>query len=158
MINNSIIKFRFFMRSIIFLFFLFTGSVVFAGTYSLPPAASPIEGRWDVTVNIGGKESPSWFEVIKSGNHTLIGQYVALGGSARPISKVNFSDNKSLPNGNPETRILVLRLRYKAIFWQAQLLFQMVKAIAALLIALPHCFLNPLLPGVQLSGFSMAKI
>lgn len=82
------------MKSIIFLFFIHTGSIALAGTHSLPPAASPIEGRWDVTVTIGGKESPSWFEVIKSGNHTLIGQFVALGGSARPISKVNFSDNK----------------------------------------------------------------
>jgi hypothetical protein len=57
---------------------------------------SPLEGRWDVTLHSvnGGKEFPSWLEVSHSGTHTLVGQYVGAGGSARPISKVNFKDNK----------------------------------------------------------------
>ena len=40
-----------------------------------PPADSvSIEGRWDVTVTIDGKPSPSWLRVIHSGNHTLVGE------------------------------------------------------------------------------------
>ena len=44
-----------------------------------PPADSvSIEGRWDVTVTIDGKPSPSWLRVIHSGNHTLVGEWVSL--------------------------------------------------------------------------------
>ena len=56
--------------------------------------ASPIEGRWDITIDIDGKKSPSWLEVRHSGLNTLVGQFVGTGGSARPISKVNFTDGK----------------------------------------------------------------
>lgn len=53
-----------------------------------------IEGRWDLTVTKDGKELPSWLEVRHSGVSTLVGYFVAEGGSARPISKVNFKDGK----------------------------------------------------------------
>jgi hypothetical protein len=55
---------------------------------------SSIEGRWDITIDQAGKELPSWLEVMHSGTHRLIGQYVGPGGSARPISKINFSGGK----------------------------------------------------------------
>ena len=55
---------------------------------------SPLEGRWDLTLNNSGKMSPAWLEVHHSGLHTLVGQYVGSGGSARPISKVNFDGVK----------------------------------------------------------------
>ncbi|SEJ42421.1 protein of unknown function [Dyadobacter koreensis] len=58
------------------------------------PLASPLEGRWDITVDLAGKPSPSWLEVRHSGNHTLIGQFVSFSGSARPISEVHFKDGK----------------------------------------------------------------
>jgi Domain of Unknown Function (DUF1080) len=58
------------------------------------PVLSSIEGRWDMTIDVDGKMLPSWLEVRHSGTHRLIGQYVGVGGSARPISKVNFSDGK----------------------------------------------------------------
>jgi hypothetical protein len=54
---------------------------------------SPI-GRWDLTVDLGNKLVPSWLEVKLSGIKTLVGYFVADGGSARPISKVNFNDGK----------------------------------------------------------------
>lgn len=57
-------------------------------------AQSPIEGRWDLTVESEGKQYPSWLEVRHSGHHTLVGQFVGIVGSARPISKVNFADGK----------------------------------------------------------------
>ena len=58
------------------------------------PETPAIEGRWDISIDASGKTLPSWLEVSHSGNHTLVGQFVSTGGSARPISKVNFTDNK----------------------------------------------------------------
>lgn len=54
---------------------------------------SPI-GRWDLMVDLGDKVVPSWLELKLSGIKTLVGYFVADGGSARPISKVNFVDGK----------------------------------------------------------------
>jgi hypothetical protein len=56
--------------------------------------ASAIEGRWDITVDMGGKKVPSWLEVTHSGTSTLVGRFVGQSGSARPISKVHFSEGK----------------------------------------------------------------
>ncbi|MCF2497050.1 3-keto-disaccharide hydrolase [Dyadobacter chenhuakuii] len=58
------------------------------------PAPAPIEGRWDITVDMDGKKAPSWLEVRHSGNHTLIGQFTSVSGSARPISEVIFKDGQ----------------------------------------------------------------
>lgn len=60
----------------------------------LPSPASPIIGRWDLTIDQGWRKAPSWLEVKLSGNSALVGQFVHDGGSARPISKVNFKDGK----------------------------------------------------------------
>lgn len=51
-------------------------------------------GRWDITIDKGGKELPSWLEVQKSGTHTLIGRFTYAFGSARPISEVKPNDGK----------------------------------------------------------------
>jgi hypothetical protein len=77
--------------------FLYTLSLVvlFSTPISFVKAqnASPI-GRWDLMVDLGDKVVPSWLEVKLSGIKTLVGYFVADGGSARPISKVNFVDGK----------------------------------------------------------------
>ncbi|WP_084299318.1 3-keto-disaccharide hydrolase [Dyadobacter tibetensis] len=57
-------------------------------------AATPIEGRWDISVDVEGKSAPSWLEVRHSGTKTLVGQFVSVSGSARPISVVHFKDGK----------------------------------------------------------------
>src|SRR5674476_367181 len=49
-----------------------------------------IQGRWDITIDMGGKMFPSWLEIRHSGLRMLVGQFVGIGGSARPISRVNF--------------------------------------------------------------------
>ena len=54
---------------------------------------SIIEGRWDITIDVEGKKLPSWLEVHRSGLRTLVGEFVGTGGSARPISKINFTNN-----------------------------------------------------------------
>jgi len=66
----------------------------FVNKVKAAPDTSSIEGRWDVTIDNSGKMMPSWLEVVHSGLHTLIGQFVGTGGSARPISKVNFNNGK----------------------------------------------------------------
>jgi Domain of Unknown Function (DUF1080) len=54
---------------------------------------SPLEGKWDLTLHNAGKDYPAWLQVMHSGTRTLVGQYVGQGGSARPISKINFINN-----------------------------------------------------------------
>lgn len=61
---------------------------------------APIEGRWDMILTADGKQYPSWLEVVHSGTKRLVGSYVGISGSARPVSKIIFADNKisfSLP-------------------------------------------------------------
>ena len=53
-----------------------------------------IEGRWNLTLSYDGKEVPSWLEVSHSGLSTLVGRFVFLNGSARPISEINLKDGK----------------------------------------------------------------
>ncbi|MBD0295073.1 MAG: DUF1080 domain-containing protein [Flavisolibacter sp.] len=86
----------------IFLLFGFLGLLSTARATNVfeRPDSFSIEGRWDMTIHMAGKDYPSWLEVRHSGFHTLVGQFVGISGSARPISRVNFSNNKisfSLP-------------------------------------------------------------
>jgi len=66
------------------------------GMATLPlEGANPIEGRWDLTVNMGeGRMGASWLEVRHSGIKTLIGTFVGDGGSARPVAEVFYKDGK----------------------------------------------------------------
>lgn len=50
-------------------------------------------GRWDLTVATSGGSYPSWLEVQPSGDRTLVGRFVGGSGSARPISRVEFTAN-----------------------------------------------------------------
>ena len=62
--------------------------------FEKPADTSAIEGRWDITVDVAGKQVPSWLEVVHSGNNTLVGRFVGASGSARPISRINFNGGK----------------------------------------------------------------
>jgi hypothetical protein len=48
-------------------------------------------GRWDLVVQGPEGEYPSWLEVRRSGRRTLVGSFVGHFGSARPISRVEFT-------------------------------------------------------------------
>jgi hypothetical protein len=74
-------------------FLVLTVTAAQAGNYSEPVDASA-EGRWDITIDMNGKQAPSWLEVRHSGSKRLIGQFVGITGSARPISQVHFQDGK----------------------------------------------------------------
>src|SRR5690606_5037304 len=51
-------------------------------------------GRWDITIDENGKPAPSWLEVKLSGSKTLVGSFVGVVGSARPVAKINFDNGK----------------------------------------------------------------
>lgn len=74
------------------LFFVGFSSATFAKKRFF--AGPSLEGRWDLTINVNGKPSPSWLEVRHSGLSTLVGDFVGSSGSARPISKINFNEGK----------------------------------------------------------------
>jgi hypothetical protein len=56
---------------------------------------TPLLGRWDLTIDMrDGKHLPAWLEIRKSGRQTLVGQFVATHGSARPIHKVKVDGSE----------------------------------------------------------------
>lgn len=67
--------------------------VAFLSTAAAAQANAPVIGRWDLTVQGANGPYPSWMEVSLSGNRTLVGRFVAGGGSARPIAKVTYANN-----------------------------------------------------------------
>ncbi|MFT3945394.1 MAG: DUF1080 domain-containing protein [Agriterribacter sp.] len=75
--------------------FLLFVAVLFSSFQAMANNADlALQGKWDLTINVDGKPSPSWLEVYHSGNKWLVGQYVGIVGSARPIAKINFKDGK----------------------------------------------------------------
>lgn len=56
------------------------------------PAAAAIDsglvGRWDITVQTPDGSRPSWLELWVSGRDALVGRFVGIVGSARPIAAV----------------------------------------------------------------------
>jgi hypothetical protein len=66
--------------------------VVASGATTLPATKAHgdgLIGRWDLTVRTPEGDRPSWFEIRKSGNTALVGQFVGIVGSARPVSRVD---------------------------------------------------------------------
>ena len=72
----------------------------FINPTNIKTADPSVEGRWNITIDYEGQKSPSWLEVNHSGHKRLVGHYVGITGSARPISIIHFKDGKisfSLP-------------------------------------------------------------
>lgn len=62
-----------------------------ADRYATPVPGEKAIGRWDMTVSLpNGDSAASWLEIEKSGTGALVGQFVGMGGSARPISEIMF--------------------------------------------------------------------
>jgi hypothetical protein len=95
-----------------FFFFAFSFSRANSNLYE-----SPLEGRWDLTLNNSGRSFPAWLEVRHSGLKTLVGQYVGQGGSARPISRIIFIDGMVSfsipPQWDTASSDLVFQARYE---------------------------------------------
>ena len=84
--------FRLLFLQVFLLVILTTAKAADPTPYSLDTFS--IEGRWDMTLHADGKVYPSWLEVRHSGLHTLVGQFVGIAGSARPVSKITYIDQK----------------------------------------------------------------
>ena len=83
------------MKKIAFVFLCLSFITAQASITSDPPVnENAIIGRWDLTVKMGDRIVPSWLEVKLSGVKTLVGYFVAEGGSARPIAHVYFKEGK----------------------------------------------------------------
>jgi hypothetical protein len=57
----------------------------------IPQDAMRLAGSWDITVNTPRGAAYSWIEAVPSGA-TLVGRFVGTVGSARPISRIEFSE------------------------------------------------------------------
>jgi len=73
------------------LFFLLLASFSLSASPQTAPAPPPIIGRWDITIQRPDGNRSAWLEVRHSGVQTLVGQFVGLSGSARPISQIDFT-------------------------------------------------------------------
>ena len=63
---------------------------LYATMQTTPPP--PIIGRWDLAIQRpNGAANSGWLEVRHSGTKTLVGSFVGLSGSARPVSEVAFT-------------------------------------------------------------------
>jgi hypothetical protein len=69
-----------------------------ASAPSLRPTAAPpspmvdsMQGRWDITVRTPEGDRPSWVELRRSGHEALVGQFVGVVGSARPVARIDVS-------------------------------------------------------------------
>jgi len=59
-----------------------------------PDSVPRVVGRWDLRVQGTDGVYPSWLEVTTSGYRVLVGRFVGRVGSARPISRVDYSNGK----------------------------------------------------------------
>jgi len=48
-------------------------------------------GRWDIAIATPSGAAPSWLEIDHSGRDAMVGRFVGIVGSARPISLINVS-------------------------------------------------------------------
>ena len=72
--------------------------LLLAGIFPITPNGNPaaysrpydadqrLLGRWDISITTPGGEKPSWLEIEHSGRDALVGRFVGVVGSARPIS------------------------------------------------------------------------
>ena len=79
-----------------------------------PPA---VVGRWDLTV-IGsdGRHMPSWVEIEWSGYRVLVGRFVGVVGSARPVSKFDFANDTLRWSAPPQWEGGNADFQYTAVF------------------------------------------
>jgi Domain of Unknown Function (DUF1080) len=82
------------ISALVILFLLLMPSLRAADNSVIIRDSPTVEGRWDLTVKNANGEFPSWLEIRHSGIRTLVGRFVGGGGSARPISKINFSGGR----------------------------------------------------------------
>ena len=99
--------------STLLLAFAVTGaSAPRAGNVSASPPDERLIGRWDIAITSPGGALPSWLEVEHSGRDALVGRFVGVVGSARPVSQIvtrgdslSFSIPYQWEDGNGDLRV-----------------------------------------------------
>lgn len=78
----------------------FTSLLLFLSTllnspqvYSQNIAGAEVAGSWNITVQTDDGPRPSWLYVKTSGINALVGKFVGIDGSARPVSEVKYDEN-----------------------------------------------------------------
>lgn len=61
--------------------------------YSQTIPGSEVAGSWNITVETENGDRPSWLYIKTSGINTLVGKFVGIDGSARPISEIKYSED-----------------------------------------------------------------
>lgn len=86
------------MRIINLIFFLLATGFLFPEGLAAQTenSASSVVGKWNLNVQNNNSTHPAWLEIKRSGYNTLVGSYVGAGGSARPISKIVYSEDNQL--------------------------------------------------------------
>lgn len=72
-------------------------------TFSLPAqifaqsiSGSEIAGSWNLVVETDNGDRPSWLQVKTSGNNALVGYFVGIDGSARPVSEIKYAEDTGI--------------------------------------------------------------
>ncbi|MFM1879209.1 MAG: hypothetical protein RLZZ241_2075, partial [Bacteroidota bacterium] len=68
------------------------GLVLFTSTVRSQESETII-GTWDLEVQYGDTWLPSWLEVEQSGNKALVGHFVSIAGSSRPVAEVHLKEH-----------------------------------------------------------------
>lgn len=71
-------------------------TIVLPSASNMKPAASSrpsevnqrILGRWDISIATPDGTKPSWLEIESSGRDAVVGRFVGIVGSARPIARI----------------------------------------------------------------------
>jgi len=69
-------------------------SFLLMSVFSFAQDEKSLEGKWNLILTENGQQVPSWLEIKKSGNSTLVGSYCYKFGSARPVSEIVVKDGK----------------------------------------------------------------
>lgn len=57
---------------------------------------SEVSGSWNITVETEKGEQPSWLYIKPSGISALVGKFVGIEGSARPVSEIKYSEHTGI--------------------------------------------------------------
>src|SRR5881628_976785 len=75
-------------------FFVAAAALAVSPLAGQEPARPRVVGTWDLTLTApDGRALPSWLEVHVSGRGVLVGRFVGVVGSVRPISRLTYAND-----------------------------------------------------------------
>lgn len=76
--------------------FVFSLMVLPSYLFSQSIPGSEVSGTWNITVETENGDRPSWLYIKPSGVNALVGEFVGIDGSARPVSEVKYSEHTGI--------------------------------------------------------------